>query len=994
MKTEASQKKDSKSPEEIKTSKKQWQVKIAQSVTSFFRKYIELFPTNLYSAILATAIFILLENLLHQKIYDVWINPIMSHYKPGYLVDTILLTLVVVLIYKLRHSKLGVIDLTILLVWAYFKTLYEYTEWNFYALSFTHRLSYLSIIPTFYIARLILLWKATKKEVVITNPKIELGYLYPDLSIDAIHKATGEDLGTIDSLKRTGFAKQLADVLKITKSVKSFVVGIEGPWGSGKTSLIYLITEQLRKVEERTFKIIQFSPWFFNNTDNLIASFFDLLEKEFVNNRNIYHELRKYKKQLLSIENNFLKTDFTSLISEDESLLTRYENLESLLQQHTESLVIVIDDLDRLDRKEVIEVFRLMRTIANFPNVFYLVGYDKNYITDAIKKELTEYAPEKYPDKIFNVEFRIPELGFETLQNRFKTSLEERLGLLKQEHQPNEDELNRCFELHDYIKNIIVTERDVVRFINNLMMRYVAIQKEVNLYHLFILELIYYRNSKAYTSVYFNSENIFNQLNNNAGNSFLDISFIPNGDGDDTLQALVSILFNKVDKLKVDFPIPIYDEMYFYRYFGLILPDNQFSDENFEKAFSGDGENCLIILEELYTFNKQQLAHKLIVEFHKKKYQTPNAIEYVIALLKLYKVKALDEGDNVNYCEYIGSSAIFIAIDNELEELVKEAENSFGNTLTLKILSSILSIELCQKLRRKWKYREQDFEKISSYQNKLIQLSINENNNIGLSVQLIQQFWNSRPTETPISRDAFSKAFVHEYTNFFYKEQQRICIYLSGKFNNAIASNQKALLTKEIEGLFGSTTLFLQKKMFWLLRELYSGYVFSITNSYHYPSIDDSNGQAELLYGGKYIIEILPIKERYWKLYIVFKTIETGPKLNSQKEDAVYINKTWNNALGMENPVIDFEFNRPINGKKTHTHSIDASKTIYIGLTATKHEFEFNLLQYDNQDTLVHFQKIPLQNDLKGIKSFSIEAKSHQTDYKLDYKIHKFKYIL
>ena len=997
MKTEVSQKKENKFSKEIKALKKKWREKIAQPVTSFFRKYIELFPTNLYSALLATAIFILLENLLHQKIYDVWINPIMSHYKPGYLVDAILLALVVILIYKLRHSKLGAIDLTILLVWAYFKTLYEYTDWNFYALSFIHWFSYLDIIPAFYALRVIWLSYATKKNVETKGSKLEKGYLYPDLSIDAIHKATGEDLDTIDSLKRTGFAKQLADVLKITKSVKSFVVGIEGPWGSGKTSLIYLITEQLKQVQERTFKIIQFSPWFFNNTDNLIASFFDLLEKEFVNNRNIYHELRKYKKQLLSIESNFLKTDFTSLISEDDSLLGRYEKLEQLLQQHAESLVIVIDDLDRLDRKEVIEVFRLMRAIANFPNVFYLVGYDKNYITDAIRKELTDHSPEKYPDKIFNVEFRIPELGFETLQKRFKTSLEERLVLLDKEQQPRSNEVSYCFALNDYVKEILFTERDIVRFINSLMMRFVAISREVNFYHLFILELIHFKDNKAYTAIYTNFQNIFSQLKsrNEHSNELLDISFISKTQNDITLQKLISMLFNVTVAGRVNFSFPIYEEIYFSRYFILTLTDSQFSDKDFKDTFLGNSEECFIKLRQLCIQNERQLLHLLNDKCNKQDFIQSNASEYALALIKLHKFCMYDLEGQPDYYSIIGITAIFIAVNNRLDSLVSKLNEELGRDGCLRILSSILK-SFYQNSSKRIRHNNLKLDYVYKYQDELIQLSIHDEIDIHLTLNLIDQYWDSRSSETPLLREKASEKFLHQYQAFFQENQQIICKYLSSEpIENAMS--KRASLTYKIERLFGISGYdFLNKKMLWLFKELYSGYLLIGTAGYHYSSIDKSSTKntTTLQYGGKYIIEVLPIEELYWKLYIGFNQTESISSSKNNIEEGFWINKTWDQARGNENTVIDFEFTIPINGTKNYTFPIDASKSVYIHLIATKDEFEVALVQYDSQEISSSHQRIPLHKDVKRIKSFSLMALPHQTDYQLDYKIYEFEYIL
>jgi predicted KAP-like P-loop ATPase len=60
------------------------------------------------------------------------------------------------------------------------------------------------------------------------------------------------------------------------------VVGISGPWGSGKSSLLNLVEERIHKAAEGKpgILILRFNPWSYATIDQLIAAFFrDLRSK-------------------------------------------------------------------------------------------------------------------------------------------------------------------------------------------------------------------------------------------------------------------------------------------------------------------------------------------------------------------------------------------------------------------------------------------------------------------------------------------------------------------------------------------------------------------------------------------------------------------------------------------------------------------------------------------------------------------------------------------
>ena len=66
-----------------------------------------------------------------------------------------------------------------------------------------------------------------------------------------------------------------------------------------------------------------------------------------------------------------------------------------------------IDDIDRLDKHEIIEVVRLIRNTANFHNTFFLVAYDRDYVINALG-HLNEHNHHQFLEKIFQMELNLP----------------------------------------------------------------------------------------------------------------------------------------------------------------------------------------------------------------------------------------------------------------------------------------------------------------------------------------------------------------------------------------------------------------------------------------------------------------------------------------------------------------------------------------------------------------------------------------------------------
>src|ERR1700722_1160242 len=77
-----------------------------------------------------------------------------------------------------------------------------------------------------------------------------------------------------DQLGRSPFAKALAKTITSMKGQDSFVFGLCGPWGSGKSSVLNLVNAERESGRSRNKPlVVDFNPWWFSGHDQLLNAF-------------------------------------------------------------------------------------------------------------------------------------------------------------------------------------------------------------------------------------------------------------------------------------------------------------------------------------------------------------------------------------------------------------------------------------------------------------------------------------------------------------------------------------------------------------------------------------------------------------------------------------------------------------------------------------------------------------------------------------------------
>lgn len=295
-----------------------------------------------------------------------------------------------------------------------------------------------------------------------------------------------------DRLNRASMAKHVARLVNDLESKDSFVVGIEGEWGSGKSSFINFVCEE---IDPTKAEIIFFNPWNFSSQDQLIEDFFNALleavEKVDAHNQ-VIDNLKKYKRKLKNVEINpsFMGFGIGSWRPEI-SLSSLRGDLEKSLKQLDKKIMIVIDDIDRLDTKETLAIFKLVKVTANFPNCIFFLAYDRKRVVQRID-EATNKSGDDYLKKIIQTTFRLPTINKSQLKDMFFEHLNTVLKDIFGEVNLNTEDSQRWNSiLYHGFTDIFQNIRDLKRFASSLKLNLSVIGKhEVNVVDFVVLETI------------------------------------------------------------------------------------------------------------------------------------------------------------------------------------------------------------------------------------------------------------------------------------------------------------------------------------------------------------------------------------------------------------------------------------------------------------------------------------------------------------------------
>ncbi len=303
-----------------------------------------------------------------------------------------------------------------------------------------------------------------------------------------------------DKLNRSSFSEQLAQAILSYKLKDNLTVGLYGKWGTGKTSIINMVLEVIEdKTKDDTDKpiIVKFNPWNYSDRTQIISQFFNTLLPA-INSKSSNRKMKKVGKlfedysaileyaDLIPIVGRYISPIKNILpgvgkniteVSKNKSSLDNLKNkIITELGTLSQKIIIIIDDIDRLNNEQIRLIFQLVNCIAGFPNMIYLLSFDKDIVVRALSEE-QNCNGEEYLEKIVQVPFVIPDIKNSGINDIFLSQLSE---LVADEPDDGFDQYYWSDVFNNSIAPFISTLRDVNRIMNVYKFNYNFLHEETN----------------------------------------------------------------------------------------------------------------------------------------------------------------------------------------------------------------------------------------------------------------------------------------------------------------------------------------------------------------------------------------------------------------------------------------------------------------------------------------------------------------------------------
>lgn len=184
---------------------------------------------------------------------------------------------------------------------------------------------------------------------------------------------------TDDVLANQGQATHFAQTVLASGSESGLVYGLDGPWGIGKTSFVNLASNYWREKAANEVIVFRFEPLRYASDPDLAERFIRDLSAE-IQRQVFVPEFRpvatRYSRMLKG------KTDFSflgfKLVLEPsgETVDELLEDIDDVLTRIRRRLIVVVDDLDRLEPAAINNVLFTVRRTFKLTQAAYILCYD------------------------------------------------------------------------------------------------------------------------------------------------------------------------------------------------------------------------------------------------------------------------------------------------------------------------------------------------------------------------------------------------------------------------------------------------------------------------------------------------------------------------------------------------------------------------------------------------------------------------------------------
>ena len=283
------------------------------------------------------------------------------------------------------------------------------------------------------------------------------------------------------------YARTISDLIANKNNRTPLVIGIYGSWGSGKTTLMKAVKQNLESEDYsdkevfRKCKTVWFQAWKYRDEEAILAALIDEIFKS-MRKGNFFESISSDIEKLITkikpfkvFGKAFEKVsgiDFTDYFSEMayksklgfyatfqeffDRLLWTYTNLRPKVTSEEQpndqkgALAIFIDDLDRCPKHRIVSVLEAIKLFMDKKGCVFVIGAANDIIEKALSQEYGEVDAARFMDKVVQVTFNLPKIPeddfksfMETISPRMSQAISAHLPMLMPAMQNNPRQFKR-----------------------------------------------------------------------------------------------------------------------------------------------------------------------------------------------------------------------------------------------------------------------------------------------------------------------------------------------------------------------------------------------------------------------------------------------------------------------------------------------------------------------------------------------------------------------
>lgn len=303
----------------------------------------------------------------------------------------------------------------------------------------------------------------------------------------------------LDEFERAGFVATLSRTVVLPARANSLVIALESAWGSGKSSVLGLLVKELEKHPDQPL-IVKFNPWLATGHERISRAFLSQFSAALLDEgeRHLALRLVGFAEALEDLFPPSARMFSRIGLQPIRRIVGRMPivdleekqaELRNAVVEVNRPIVVIIDDVDRLQTDDIRTVFQLVKAVAAFPRTAYLLAFDSEPIDRALSYDDTVESGRQFRDKIVQANIVLPRIRPSIRKKYFLNRLRERFSAWKVELSKTDEQL--LDSVLPIVLGALQTPRDMKRVLNKTLLGFDNLRGEVCFADVLVLETIH-----------------------------------------------------------------------------------------------------------------------------------------------------------------------------------------------------------------------------------------------------------------------------------------------------------------------------------------------------------------------------------------------------------------------------------------------------------------------------------------------------------------------